>query len=138
VDDINFSFTKDKYCKQFEELMKSEFEMSMMGELTFFLRLQVKQTAEGTFISQSKYVSDILSKYKLSDSSTMRTPMSTGAKLYTDPEGKSVECKLYRGMIGFLLYLTASRTDIMFTTCLQRTLLLILWPTQIQIMEDAS
>ena len=98
--------------------MKSEFEMSMMGELTFFLGLQVKQTSEGTFINQSKYVSDIISKFKLSDSSSMRTPMPTGAKLSADPEGKSVECKLYRGMIGSLLYLTASRPDIMFSTCL--------------------
>ena len=74
--------------------MKSEFEMSMMGELTFFLGLQVKQTSDGTFINQSKYVSDIISKFKLSDSSSMRTPMSTGAKLFADPEGKSIECKL--------------------------------------------
>jgi hypothetical protein len=118
VDDIIFGSTKDKYCKDFENLMKSEFEMSMMGELTFFLGLQVKQTPEGTFINQSKYVSDIISKFKLSDSSSMRTPMSTGAKLSADPEGKYVECKFYRGMIGSLLYLTASRPDIMFSTCL--------------------
>ena len=59
-----------------------------------------------------------MSKFKLSDSSSMRTPMSTGAKLSADPEGKSVECKLYRGMIGSLLYLTTCRPDIMFSTCL--------------------
>ncbi|KAI3692974.1 hypothetical protein L6452_32800 [Arctium lappa] len=118
VDDIIFGSTNDLYCKKFESLMKSEFEMSMMGELTFFLGLQVKQTTEGIFINQSKYVSDILEKYKLSDSSPMKTPMSTGSKLHADPEGKPVECKLYRGMIGSLLYLTASRPDIMFATCL--------------------
>jgi len=92
--------------------------MSMMGGLTFFLGLQVKQTSEGTFINQSKYVSDIISKFKLSDSSSMRTPMSTGDKLSADPEGKPVECKLYRGMIGSLMYLMASRPGIMFSTCL--------------------
>ncbi|KAI3669369.1 hypothetical protein L6452_40603 [Arctium lappa] len=118
VDDIIFRSTNDLYCKKFESLMKSEFEMSMMGELTFFLGLQVKQTTKGIFINQSKYVSDILEKYKLSDSSPMKTPMSTGSKLHADPEGKPVECKLYRGMIGSLLYLTASRPDIMFATCL--------------------
>ena len=100
---------KTNIAKKFEELMKSEFRMNMMGELTFFLGLQVKQTPEGTFIDQSKYVSDIVSKFKISDSSTMRTPMSTGSKLSSDLEGKSVECKLYKGMIGSLLYLTASR-----------------------------
>ena len=63
VDDIIFGSTKDKYYKDFENLMKSEFEISMMGELTFFLGLQVKQTSEGTFINQSKYVSDIISKF---------------------------------------------------------------------------
>ncbi|KAI3770681.1 hypothetical protein L6452_01822 [Arctium lappa] len=92
--------------------------MSMMGELTFFLGLHVKQSTEGIFINQSKYVSDVLSKYKLSDSSAMKTPMTTGSKIYADLEGKSVECKLYRGMIGSLLYLTASRPNIIFATCI--------------------
>ncbi|KAI3685589.1 hypothetical protein L6452_34838 [Arctium lappa] len=118
VDDIIFGSTNDLYCKKFESLVKSEFEMSMMGELTFFLGLQVKQTTEGIFINQSKYVSYILEKYKLCNSSPMKTPMVTGSKLHADPEGKSVECKLYIGMIGSLLYLTAGRPDIMFATCL--------------------
>ncbi|KAI3681393.1 hypothetical protein L6452_36188 [Arctium lappa] len=118
VDDIIFGSTNESYCKKFESLMKSEFEMSMMGELTFFLGLQLKQTKEGIFIKQSKYVSDILEKYKLSDSSPMKLPMATRSMLYVDPKGKSVECKLYRGMIGSLLYLTASRPDIIFATFL--------------------
>ncbi|KAI3758473.1 hypothetical protein L6452_06036 [Arctium lappa] len=118
VDDIIFGSTNQKYCDKFSELMKSEFEMSLMRELTFFLGLQVKQTSEGTFISQSKYVYEILQKYKLNDSTSMRTPLSTGVKLDTDPSGESVDIKTYRGMIGSLLYLTASRPDIMFATCL--------------------
>ncbi|KAI3771637.1 hypothetical protein L6452_02803 [Arctium lappa] len=118
VDDIIFGSTNQKYCDKFSELMKSEFEMSLMGELTFFLGLQVKQTSEGTFISQSKYVSEILQKYKLNDSTSMRTPLSTGVKLDSDPSGENVDIKTYRGMIGSLLYLTASRPDIMFATCL--------------------
>ncbi|KAI3746509.1 hypothetical protein L6452_08943 [Arctium lappa] len=117
VGDIIFGSTNQKYCDKFSELMKSEFEMSLMGELTFFLGLQVKQTSEGTFISQSKYVSEVLQKYKLNDSTSMRTPLSTGVKLDSDPSGESVDIKTYRGMIGSLLYLTASRPDIMFATC---------------------
>ncbi|KAI3714886.1 hypothetical protein L6452_21847 [Arctium lappa] len=85
VDDIIFGSTNESYYKKFKTLMKSEFEMSMMGEVTFFLGLQVKQTTEGIFLNQSKYVSDILEKYKLYGSSTMRTPMDIGSKLYVDP-----------------------------------------------------
>ncbi|KAJ9544131.1 hypothetical protein OSB04_023838 [Centaurea solstitialis] len=118
VDDIIFGSTNVSMCTKFESLMQSEFEMSMMGELTFFLGLQVKQSLEGIFINQAKYVQDLLMKYKLPDVSPMRTPMATGLKLHKDSSGTSVECKLYRGMIGSLLYLTASRPDIMFSTCI--------------------
>ncbi|KAJ9561842.1 hypothetical protein OSB04_007002 [Centaurea solstitialis] len=105
VDDIIFGSTNISMCKAFESLMYKEFEMSMMGELTFFLGLQVKQSSEGIFINQSKYVHDLLKKYQLHDASPMRTPMAP-------------ECKLYRGIIGSLLYLIASRPDIMFSTCI--------------------
>ncbi|KAJ9546994.1 hypothetical protein OSB04_019537 [Centaurea solstitialis] len=118
VDDIIFGSTDVSMCKKFESLMQSEFEMSMMGELTFFLGLQVKQSSESIFINQAKYVQDLLKKYKLSEVFPMRTPMATGLKLHKDLSGVSVECKLYRSMIGSLLYLTASRPDIMFATCL--------------------
>ncbi|KAJ9552907.1 hypothetical protein OSB04_016952 [Centaurea solstitialis] len=118
VDDIIFGSTDVSMCKEFELLMQSEFEMSMMGELTFFLGLQVKQSLEGIFINQAKYIQDLLKKYKLDAVSPMRTPMATGLKLHKDSSGVSVECKLYRGMIGSLLYLTTSRPDIMFSTCL--------------------
>ena len=91
MDDIIFRSTIGEYCKTFEELMNSEFEMSMMGELTFFLGLQVNQTAECTFINQSNMSPTFFFKYKLSDASTMRTPMSRGTKLFTYPDGKSVE-----------------------------------------------
>ncbi|KAJ9562008.1 hypothetical protein OSB04_007168 [Centaurea solstitialis] len=98
-------------------LSLNEFDMSMMGELTFFLGLQVKQSSKGIFINQAKYVQDVLKKYKFSEASPMRTPMATSQKLHKDISGTSVESKLYRGMIGSLLYLTASRPDIMFCTC---------------------
>ncbi|KAJ9561604.1 LOW QUALITY PROTEIN: hypothetical protein OSB04_006764 [Centaurea solstitialis] len=105
--------------KQAPELgMNKEFEMSMMEDLTFFLGLQVKQSSEGIFINQSKYVNALLKKYQLHDAFPMRTPMASNLKLHKDLNGQSVACKLYKGMIGSLLYLTASRPDIMFSTCI--------------------
>ena len=92
--------------------------MSMMGELTYFLGLKVSQRNDGIFICQSKYLSDLLKKYGLEDASTAKTPMATATKLDQDDPGKGVDTISYRGMIGSLLFLTASRPDIMFSTCL--------------------
>ena len=89
-----------------------------MGELTFFLRLQVKQTKDDTFINQAKYVKDLLKRFGLEASKPYSTPMSTSTKLSKDEGGIYVDSKLYRSMIGSLLYLTASRPDIMFSVCL--------------------
>jgi hypothetical protein len=94
--------------------MKQEFEMSMIGELNYFLGLQVKQTFEGTFISQSKYAKDLVKGFSLDGKSHARTPMSTSVKISTDLTGKPVDPTLYRSMIGSLLYLTASWPDIAF------------------------
>ncbi|KAJ9561366.1 hypothetical protein OSB04_006526 [Centaurea solstitialis] len=91
VDDIIFCSTNISLCKDFESLMQNEFEMSMMGELTFFLGLQVKQSSKRIFINQAKYVQDALKKYKLSEASPMRTPMATGQKLHKDISGTSVK-----------------------------------------------
>ncbi|GAU32295.1 hypothetical protein TSUD_63120 [Trifolium subterraneum] len=94
--------------------MQSEFEMNMMGELGFFLGLQIKQQEDGIFISQEKYVNDLLKKYKMNESKIMSTPMHPSTSLDKDEKGKDVSEKEYRGMIGSLLYLTASRPDIVF------------------------
>ncbi len=118
VDDIIFGSTNENLCKDFSEFMQKEFEMSMMGELNFFLGLQIKQTKNGVFINQSKYIKDLLVKYGLENSKSLGTPMSTSIKLDIDEKEKSVNTTLYRGMIGSLLYLTASRPDIMFSVCL--------------------
>ena len=91
--------------------------MSMMGELSYFLGLQFKQTEEGTFINQSKYTRNLLKKFRMQDSSTTSTPMATATKLDKDT-ASSVDITNYRGMIGSLLYLTTSRPDIMYATCL--------------------
>ena len=114
VDDIIFGATKMKMCEEFSNLMQSEFEMSMMGELGFFLGLQIKQHPNGIFISQEKYVKDILKKYKMNEAKIMVTPMHPSSSLDKDESGKSISEKEYRGMIGSLLYLTASRPDIVF------------------------
>ncbi|KAI3664952.1 hypothetical protein L6452_43567 [Arctium lappa] len=114
VDDIIFGYTKEQMCRDFEELMHKSFKMSAMGELTFFLRLQVKQQKDGIFISQSKYVKDILDKYGLSDSKPASTPMETHKHITADLEVEDVDVHLYRSMIGSLMYLTAPRPDIMF------------------------
>jgi len=98
--------------------MQDEFEMSLMGELTFFLGLQIKQYKDCLFISQSKYTKELLKKYGMENCKPMSTPMSSNAYLETDLTGKDVDEKTYRGMIGSLLYLTSSRPDIMFSTCL--------------------
>jgi len=95
--------------------MKQEFEMSMIGELNYFLGLQVKQTAEGIFISQSKYARDLVKRFGLDGKSHARTPMSTSVKISSDLVGKSIDPSLYRSMIGSIMYLTASRPDIAFS-----------------------
>jgi hypothetical protein len=118
VDDIIFGSTNDELCKRFAKLMQNKYEMSMMGELTYFLGLQVSQRKDGIFICQTKYIKDLLKKYGLEDSAPAKTPMPTATKLDEDKSGKSVDITSYRGMIGSLLYLTASRPDIMFSTCL--------------------
>ena len=118
VDDIIFGSTDEKLCKRFAKLMQSKYEMSMMGELNYFLGLQVKQVESGIFISQTKYVHDLLKKFDLVDCSPAKTPMPTATKLELNTKEKRVDISRYRGMVGSLLYLTASRPDIMFATCL--------------------
>ncbi|KAJ9557371.1 hypothetical protein OSB04_011985 [Centaurea solstitialis] len=116
VDDIIFASTKPELCKEFEHTMKSQFQMSMMGELTFFLGLQVRQCPEGIFINQSKYVHDLLKRFDVVGSNSAATPMSRSFQMDADLSGKPVDLKKYRAMIGSLLYLTASRPDIVFST----------------------
>ncbi|KAJ9558506.1 hypothetical protein OSB04_013120 [Centaurea solstitialis] len=118
VDDIIFGSTCPNFCDTFSKLMMTQYEMSMMGELNFFLGLQVKQLSAGIFINQAKYIKDILKKYNLENAKIMKTPMSPSCALDSDPDGTAVDVTTYRGMIGSLMYLTASRPDIMFSTCL--------------------
>ncbi|KAJ9565815.1 hypothetical protein OSB04_001781 [Centaurea solstitialis] len=117
VDDIIFGSTNEEMCKAFEELMHKKFKMSSMGDLTFFLGLQVKQKSDGIFINQSKYVASMLQKFGMSDAKPASTPMETHKHLTADVEGEEVDVHNYRSMIGSLMYLIASRPDIMFVVC---------------------
>jgi hypothetical protein len=118
VDDIIFGSTYQGFCEEFGDMMSREFEMSMIGELSFFLGLQVKQIKDGTFICQSKYVNDLLKRFGMDNSKPIKTPMATNAHLDLDEGGNLVDLKPYRSMIGSLLYLTASRPDIIFSVCM--------------------
>jgi hypothetical protein len=118
VDDIVFGGSSNSLVTRLAEDMSREFEMSMMGELQFFLGLQIKQSKEGTFVHQAKYTKDIVRKFKMDDSKAMKTPMSTTTALDADEEDEHVGQKEYRSMIGSLLYLTAMRPDIQFSVCL--------------------
>ena len=118
VDDIIFGSTNEKLCIKFAKLMQSKYEMSMMGELTYFLGLQVKQVKDGIFISQTKYIYDLLKKFEFIDCSSAKTPITTATKLELNTKESKVEISSYRGMIDSLFYLTESRQDIMFATYL--------------------
>ncbi|GJR37562.1 retrovirus-related pol polyprotein from transposon TNT 1-94 [Tanacetum coccineum] len=118
VDDIIFGSTCQDMCDEFAKIMHDEFEMSMMGELNFFLGLQIKQMEDGIFFNQSKYIKEMLKKFGLEESKPIKTPMSSDTKLTKDEECESVDSTKYQGMIGSLLYLMASRPDIMFSVCL--------------------
>nr|GEV51139.1 retrovirus-related Pol polyprotein from transposon TNT 1-94 [Tanacetum cinerariifolium] len=117
-DDIIFGSTYQDMCDEFYKIMHDEFEMSMMGKLNFFLGLQIKQMEDGIFFNQSKYIKEMLKKFGLKDSKPMKTPMSSDTKLTKDEECESIDSTKYRGMIDSLLYLTASRPDIMFSVYL--------------------
>ncbi|GKG11706.1 uncharacterized mitochondrial protein-like protein, partial [Tanacetum coccineum] len=91
--------------------------MSSMGELTFFLGLQVQQKKDGIFISQDKYVGYILKKFGFTKVKTASTPMETQKPLLKEEDGEEVDVHMYRSMISSLMYLTSSRPDIMFAMC---------------------
>nr|GEW35566.1 copia protein [Tanacetum cinerariifolium] len=117
VDDIIFGSTKKSLCDEFEALMHKRFQMSSTGELTFFLGLHVKKSKEGIFISQDKYVAEILKKFDFSSVKTACTLIETQNPLVKDKDAADVDVHLYRSMIVSLMYLIASKLDIMFAVC---------------------
>nr|GEU40021.1 hypothetical protein [Tanacetum cinerariifolium] len=126
VDDIIFGSTKKELCISFEKMIHEKFQMSSIGELTFllglqvltfFLGLQVKHKQDGIYISQDKYVTKILKKYRFTKVKNASTPMETQKPLLKDEDGEEVDVHMYRSMIGSLMYLISSRPDIMFAVC---------------------
>ena len=115
VDDIIFGSTNRVFNDEFSKLMTDKFEMSMMGELKFFLGFEIKQLREGTFICQAKYIQEMINKFKLLGLNGVTTPMQTKCHLQLNPDGKEIDQKEYRSMIGSLLYLCASRPDIVLS-----------------------
>jgi hypothetical protein len=114
VDDIIFCGSSHTLVSRFQEMMESEFQMSMMGELTFFLCIQVKQTKQGTFVHQIKYTKDLLKKFNMAELKPVSTPMSSTASLGPDECGDAVDQGEYRSMISSLLYLTTTQPNIQF------------------------
>ena len=100
-------------------MMANEFEISIIDELSYFLGLQIKQMKNGTFISQGKYIRDMTKKFRLQDAKSISTPMDTNGHLDSDANGNMVDQKLYQSMIESLLYVTASRPDVMFSVCMR-------------------
>nr|GEU64552.1 uncharacterized mitochondrial protein AtMg00810-like [Tanacetum cinerariifolium] len=117
VDDIIFVSTKKELCTSFERLMHEKFQISSMRELVFFLGLQEKQKHDGIFISQDKYVAEILKKFGFFEVKTASTPIETQKPLLNDEDGEEIDVHIYGSMIGSLMYLTSSRANIMFTVC---------------------
>jgi hypothetical protein len=113
VDEIIFCYTNESFVQWFDNSMQTEFEMSMIGELPYFLGLQVKQSSAGIVISQETYLKEMLKKFQMEDSSPVRTPMVVGCKLSKNDVSLDVDQRTYCFMIGSLLYITTSRPDIM-------------------------
>jgi hypothetical protein len=118
VDNIIFGSTNQDYCEEFGKMMANEFKMSMIGELSYFLGLQIKQLKNGMFVSQGKYIKDMLKKFGMIDSKSISAPKGTNSNLDSDTSGNMVDQKLYQSMIKSLLYVTTSRPDVMFSVCM--------------------
>ena len=113
INDIIFGSTNKTLCKDFSCCMQKEFEMSMMGELNFFLGIQVKQLKHGTFLNQTKYCIELIKEFGIEKCKKTSTPIATSTYLDLDEKGKTVGESRYRGMIRSLLYLIACISDIM-------------------------
>eukprot|EP00253_Pinus_taeda_P030440 PITA_30440 len=126
VDDIIFGSNEEAMSQNFSLVMQKEFEMSLLGELTYFLGLQVQQNKDGIFLSQTKYLKQIWKKYGMEDSKPVCTPMVTGCNLSTNDESTTVHQPTYRSMIGSLLYLTAEAEYVAAASCCTQ----LLWMMQ--------
>jgi hypothetical protein len=116
MDDIIFGGSSHTLVSRFQEMMESEFQMSMMGEeLIFFLGIQVKQMKQGTFMHQAMYMKDLMKKFNMAGLKPVSTPMSSTTSLGPYEDGMAVDQRAYKSMIGSLLYLTVTWSGIQFT-----------------------
>ncbi|GJV86291.1 retrovirus-related pol polyprotein from transposon TNT 1-94 [Tanacetum coccineum] len=118
VNYIIFASTNTAICNKFATQMTTKFKMSMMGQMSLFLRLQISQSPRGIFINQSKYASEIIKKYCMLTSDSVDTPMVEKSKLDENLQGNPVDATLDCGMIGSFMYLTSSRPDLIYAVCL--------------------
>ena len=108
-----FGSDDDRLSQKFAKDMQNEFEMPLLGELSFFLGLQIRQSNQGIFISQTKYIKETLKRFVMEDCKLVITPMQTNCKLRKHDDSKSTDRRKYRSMIGSLLYVITSRLDVM-------------------------
>jgi hypothetical protein len=113
VDDIIFGSDDDRLSQKFTKDMQNEFEMSLLRELSFFMGLQIRQSNQGIFISQTNYIREMLKRFGMEDCKPVITPMQTNCELSKDDDSKSTDQRQYRSIIVILLYVTASRLDVM-------------------------
>jgi hypothetical protein len=113
IDDIIFRSIDDRLSQKFEKDRKNDFKMSLLGELSFLLGLQICQSNQGIFISQTKYIREMIKRFRMEDCKPFTNPMQTSCKLRKDDDSKSTDQRQYMSMIGSLLYVTAFRTYVM-------------------------
>eukprot|EP00253_Pinus_taeda_P018932 PITA_18932 len=118
VDDVIFTSNDDQLIKNFKSVMKEEFEMTDMGFLRYFLRIEVDQNEKGIFISQARYVNQVLSRFNMQECKATITPTVMGLKLSREDSSKDFDPSLYKSIVGSLMYLTATRPDIMYAVSL--------------------
>ena len=118
VDDLIFTGNCDVMFEEFKRCMMNEFKMSDLGMMHYYLGIEVYQLANGIFISQKKYVGEILNRFQMKDCNPVNTPVEVGLKLHKDHEGRKVDSIFYKQIVGSLMYLTATRPDIMYSVSL--------------------
>ena len=115
VDDLIFAgYSVD----EFKKAMKIEFEMTDLGMMKYFLGIEVTRYEDGIFINQSKYANDVLKRFRMMNCKPAITPIATGTKLSKEDDGSKVDPTLYKRLVGSIMYLTATRSDIMFAVSL--------------------
>ena len=118
VDDLIFTGNDEFLFREFKQSMMKEFEMTDLGVMKYFLGIEVIQSAEGIFICQKKYAQEVLERFKMDDCNPVQIPIVPGTKLTRDDEGMKIDSTYYKQMVGSLMYMTATRPDLMYVVSL--------------------